>query len=82
MQARRGRYFQMRRWNKASGGEATADCSFVRVCSSSDDPRFTRMMQDYTADQLLAAGNPRPARRALDPDIEAVIDPRNNFAWE
>lgn len=82
MQARRGRYFQMRRWDRQNGGEMAADCSFVRVCGASDDPRLARMMQDYTEDQLASADRPRPARRTLDPDSEAILDRRSGNFWE
>lgn len=82
MQARRVRYFQMRRWDRQNRGEVAADCSFVRVCGESDDPRFTRMMQDYCEDKLVAAGSSRPARRILDPDIEAILDRRSGNFWD
>ena len=83
MQQRRARYFQMRRWEGKNGGDLAADCSYVRVCGASDDPRFTRMMQGYAEDRMAAdAAGSRPGRRSLDPDLEAVFDPRGDSAWD
>lgn len=82
MQARRVRYFQMRRWERTESGDLAADCAYVRVCGESDDPRLTRLMQGYCEDKLHAAAAARPARPALDPDIERVIDPRGGNFWD